>query len=232
MPKLYPSSGAQRLEEARAPKPIRVLVSAEHALVRAGIRALVERIAQVEVVAEAAGDHQSLELIKELKPEVVLLDISMPSVSALDSLKEIVANCSWVRVIVLTLQENEEYAVQAFRAGAAGYIPKSAASTELEKAIKSVAAGESYLASELLKQAVLKYLNDPRAFLSELTARQGEVLKMIAEGRATKEIAQLLNISVKTVETHRAQIMERLDIHDIAGLVRYALRLGIVKLDE
>lgn len=232
MPKLYPSSGAQRTKEAQAPKPIRVLVSAEHALVRAGIRALVERIVQVEVVAEAAGDRQSLELIKELKPEVVLLDISMPSVTALESLKEIVANCSPVRIIVLTLHENEEYAVQAFRAGAAGYIPKSAASTELEKAIKAVAAGESYLASELSKQAVLKYLNDPRAFLSELTARQGEVLKMIAEGLATKEIAQRLNISVKTVETHRAQIMERLDIHDIAGLVRYALRIGMVKLDE
>jgi DNA-binding NarL/FixJ family response regulator len=189
-------------------------------------------MAQVEVVAEAAGDRQSLQLITELKPEIVLLDISIPTVGALESLKEIVANCPGVRVIVLTLQENEEYAVQAFRSGAAGYIPKSAASAELEVAIKAVASGENYLASELSKQAVLKYLKDPRAFLSELTARQAEVLKMIAEGHATKEIAQRLNISVKTVETHRAQIMERLNIHDIAGLVRYALRVGLVKLDE
>ena len=232
MPKPYRSSGAQRVKETKASKPIRVLVSAEHALIREGIRALVERIAQVEVVAEAAGDRQSLQLITELKPEIVLLDISIPTVSALDSLKEIVTNCPGVRVIVLTLQENEEYAVQAFRSGATGYIPKSAASAELEVAIKAVASGENYLASELSKQAVLKYLKDPSAFLSELTARQAEVLKMIAGGLATKEIAQRLNISVKTVETHRAQIMDRLDIHDIAGLVRYALRVGLVKLDQ
>ena len=232
MPKPYHSAAAQRIKETKALKPIRVLVSAEHALIREGIRALVERIAQVEVVAEAAGDRQSLQLITELRPEIVLLDISIPTVSALNSLKEIVANCPGVRVIVLTLQENEEYAVQAFRSGATGYIPKSAASAELEIAIRAVASGENYLASELSKQAVLKYLKDPSAYLSELTARQAEVLKMIAEGLATKEIAQSLNISVKTVETHRAQIMERLNIHDIAGLVRYALRVGLVKLDQ
>ena len=232
MAKPYSSSGAKSVKATQAPNPIRVLVSAEHALIREGIRALVERIAQVEVVAEAAGDQQTLQLITELKPEILLLDISIPTVGALDSLKEIVANCPGVRVIVLTLQENEEYAVQAFRLGAAGYIPKSAASTELEVAIKAVANGENYLASELSKQAVLKYLKDPRAFLSELTARQAEVLKMIAEGNATKEIAQRLNISVKTVETHRAQIMDRLNIHDIAGLVRYALRVGLVRLDQ
>lgn len=232
MQKMYSSSGAKKVKADQTVKPIRVVVSAEHALIREGIRALVERIAEVEVVADAASDHQSLQLIMELKPEIVLLDISVPTVSALDSLKEIVANCPGVRVIVLTLQENEEYAVQAFRSGATGYIPKSAASTELELAIKAVAGGENYLASELSKQAVLKYLKDPHAFLSELTARQVEVLKMIAEGHATKEIAQRLTISVKTVETHRAQIMERLDIHDIAGLVRYALRMGLVKLDQ
>ena len=232
MPKPYRSSGVEKVRTAQAPKLIRVLVSAEHALIRAGLRALVERIAEVNVIAEAEGHGESLRLISELKPEIVLLDISIPSVGALESLKEIVAKCPGARVIVLTLQESEEYAVQAFRSGATGYIPKSAASTELELAIKAVASGESYLASEISQQAVLRYLKDPRAFLSELTARQAEVLKMIAEGQATKEIAQRLNISVKTVETHRAQIMERLNIHDIAGLVRYALRVGLVKLDQ
>src|ERR1700682_3577668 len=165
MPKPYHSAAAQRIKETKALKPIRVLVSAEHALIREGIRALVERIAQVEVLAEAAGDRQSLQLITELRPEIVLLDISIPTVSALNSLKEIVANCPGVRVIVLTLQENEEYAVQAFRSGATGYIPKSAASAELEIAIRAVASGENYLASELSKQAVLKYLKDPSAYL-------------------------------------------------------------------
>jgi DNA-binding NarL/FixJ family response regulator len=231
MLKPYPSSGAKKVQAGQTPKPIRVLVSAEHALIRAGLRALVERIPDVKVVAEAEGARESLRSIIELKPDIVLIDMSVPSLSALESLKEIVASCPAVRVIVLTLQESEEYAVQAFRSGATGYIPKSAASKELELAIKAVAAGESYLASEISQQAVLRYLKDPRAFLAELTARQAEVLKMIAEGHATKEIAQRLNISVKTVETHRAQIMDRLNIHDIAGLVRYALRVGLVKLD-
>ena len=183
-------------------------------------------------VAEAADGQQTLALIKEFEPDIVLLDVPLPGLSGLELLKEIVEKFPLLRVIVLTQHENEEQAVQALRSGAAGFLTKSAASTELELAIRAVARGESYLASELSKQAVLKYLEDPRAFLSELTARQHEVLKMIAEGHATKEIARRLNISVKTVETHRAQIMERLNIHGIAGLVRYALRMGLVRLEE
>lgn len=232
MPKPYPSSGAGRVKEAQASKPIRILVAAQHALVRAGIRALVEQIPEVEVVAEAGEGQEILQLIKEHHPDILLLDVILPSVTAVESLKEMVEKFPKVRVIVLTLQENQEYAIQAFRSGAAGYISKNAASAELEKAIKSVASGESYLGSELSQMAVLKYLKDPRAILSELTARQREVLKMIADGQATKEIAQRLSISVKTVETHRAQIMDRLDIHDVVGLVRYALRIGLVNLDE
>jgi DNA-binding NarL/FixJ family response regulator len=232
MLKPYPSSGAGTVKEAQASKPIRVLVAAQHALVRAGIRVLVQQIPEVEVVAEAAEARQTLQLIKEHHPDILLLDVILPSVTAVESLKEIVESFPRVRVIVLTLQENEEYAVQAFRAGATGYLPKSVASVELEKAIKAVANGENYLASQISQQAVIKYLKDPRAILSELTARQREVLKMIAEGHATKEIALRLSISVKTVETHRAQIMERLDIHDVVGLVRHALRIGLVRLDE
>ena len=231
MPKSYPSSGARRVKAGQAPKPIRVLVSDQHTLVRAGIRALLERIEAVQV-AEAAHSQQTLALIKEFKPDIVLLDVPVPGLSGLELLKEIVEEFPLTRVIVLTQHENEEEAVQALRSGAAGFLTKSAASTELELAIRAVIRSESYLASELSKQAILKYLEDPRAFLSELTARQHEVLKMIAEGHATKEIARRLNISVKTVETHRSQIMERLNIHGIAGLVRYALRMGLVRLDE
>ena len=231
MPKSYPSSGAKRIKTGQAPKPIRVLVSDQHTLVRAGIRALLERIEAVEV-AEAAHSQETLTSIKEFNPDIVLLDVPTAGLSGLELLKEIVEKFPRVRVIVVTQHENEEQAVQALRWGAAGLISKSAPTIELELAIKAVARGESYLASELSKQAVLKYLEDPRAFLSELTARQGEVLKMVAKGHSTKEIARRLDISVKTVETHRAQIMERLNIHDIAGLVRYALRVGLVKLDE
>jgi DNA-binding NarL/FixJ family response regulator len=231
MPKTYRSSGAKPVESAPATKPTRILLSDQQALVRAGIRALLERIESVEV-AEAADRHQTLALIREFNPDIVLLDVPVPGLSGLEPLKEITEKFPLTRVIILTQHENEEEAVQALRLGAAGFLTKSAASTELELAIRAVAKGESYLASELSKQAILKYLEDPRAFLSELTARQHEVLKLIAEGHATKEIARRLNISVKTVETHRAQIMERLNIHGIAGLVRYALRMGLVKLDE
>lgn len=232
MTKTEPPSGAQRVKDAPAPKRIRVLVSSQHALTRAGIRAVVEKIPEVEVVADGLDGRNDLELIKEHQPDIVLLEISIASMGAIESLKEIVVNFPRVRVIVITLQENEEYAVQAFRAGAAGYFPESAPISELEKAIKTVARGENYLPSEISKQAILKYLRDPKAFLNELTARQRQVLRMIAEGHGTKEIARRLNISVKTVETHRAQLMERLNIHDIAGLVRYALRMGLVKLDQ
>jgi DNA-binding NarL/FixJ family response regulator len=232
MPKPYPSSGAKPVKADSAPKSIRVLFSEQHTLVRAGIRALLERIEAVEVIAEAANSEQTRSLVRELQPHILLLDVPNPGLSGLDLLKEVLEECPTVRVIVLTQHENEEHAVQALRSGATGFLAKTAASTELEVAIKTVAKGETYLASELSKQAILKYLEDPRSFFSELTPRQREVLKMIAEGHATKEIARRLDISVKTVETHRAQIMERLNIHDIAGLVRYALRMGLVKLDE
>lgn len=231
MPKPYLSSGAKRIKSGQAPQAIRVLLSDQHALVRAGIRALLERIEEMKV-AEAAHSQQTIASIREFNPDIVLLDVPVAGLSGLELLKEIVEKFPPVRVIVLTQHENQEQAVQALRAGAAGFITKSAASTELELAIKAVARGEIYLSSELSKQTVLKYLEDPHAFLSELTARQYEVLKMIAEGHPTKEIARRLDISVKTVETHRAQIMERLHIYSVAGLVRYALRVGLVKLDE
>jgi DNA-binding NarL/FixJ family response regulator len=233
MPKTIPSSGAHRVKAHPALERIRVLLSDQHALVRAGIRVLLERIKEVEVIAEASGGQDTLELIEKLNPDLVLLDITERGLIGLDVLKQIVGKFPGLRVIVLTAaNESEQYAVHILRLGAAGFVPKSAASTELELAIKAVAAGENHLSSEISRQSVLKYLKDPDAFVSALTARQYEVLKMIAEGHTTKEIARRLDISAKTVETHRAQIMERLNIHDVAGLVRYALWVGLVKLDE
>ena len=208
------------------------MLSDQHALVRAGLRALLERIDEVKVVAEGAGGQQTLELIKEFNPNILLLDITMPGFSGLELLKEIVDQFPRVRVILLTLHDNEEYAALALRAGAAGFISKRAASNELELAIKAVARGEDYLATEISKKATLKYLKGAVSGPAVLTARQREVLKMIAEGHATKEIARRLNISVKTVETHRAQTMDRLKIYDVVGLVRYAIRIGLVEIDQ
>jgi DNA-binding NarL/FixJ family response regulator len=234
MPKPFSSPGAGTAKANQEPTRVRVLLSDQHALVRAGIRALLERIDEVKVVAEAAGGQQTLELIKAFNPNILLLDIAMPGFSGLELLKEIVDKFPRVRVIVLTLHDNEEYAALALRAGAAGFISKSAASNELELAIKAVARGEDYLATEISKQATLKYLKGDVSgtFPTVLTVRQREVLQMIAEGHSTKEIARRLNISVKTVETHRAQTMDRLNIHDVVGLARYAIKIGLVEIDQ
>jgi DNA-binding NarL/FixJ family response regulator len=213
---------------------LRVVLADDHALVRAGIRALLERIQGVEVLAEAGDGLHALELIRDLQPNIVLLDIAMPGLSGLKVLRKVTANFPKIRVIILTVHETEEYAVHALRSGAAGFLPKSAASAELELALKTVARGELYLSPEISKRSVKDQLQstDAKPAVAELTPRQREVLTMIANGQSTKDIALTLDISAKTVETHRAQLMERLQIHDVAGLVRFAIKTGLVKIDE
>lgn len=214
--------------------PTRVLLADDHALVRAGIRALLERIEQVEVVGEAGDGPRALELVEQLRPDVVLLDLTMPGLDGFEILKEARQKFPEVHFIVLTVHEGEEYAFHALRSGAAGYLPKSAASAELELAIERVVAGKKYLSPSIEQRAAFeaseRHPGQPP--LSELTVRQREVLTLIAEGRSTKDIAGALSISVKTVETHRAQLMDRLNIHDIAGLVRFAIKTGLVSIDQ
>lgn len=214
-------------------KPIRVLIADDHALVRAGIRALVEKIEGVVVVGEAGKGTEAIELIKKLKPNLVLLDITMPDGSGFDVLDRLTKDFPEVRVIVLTVHEAGEYAIRALREGAAGFLPKSAASTELEQAIQTVIRGEVYISPETSRKTLLEYGKGAtkRELLATLSPRQREVLRLIAEGRTTKQIAQELEISVKTVESHRAQLMERLDIHDVAGLVRYAITVGLIQVE-
>ncbi len=213
--------------------PIRTLIADDHALVRAGIRALVEKIEGVTVVAEAGTGNQALKLISELIPDLVLLDITMPDGSGFDVLQHVSKTYADIRVIVLTVHEAGEYAIRALREGAAGFLPKSAASTELEQAIHTVLKGEVYISPETSRKTLLEYGKGvtKRDQLESLSPRQREVLRLIAEGRTTKQIAQTLEISVKTVETHRAQLMERLDIHDVAGLVRYAIIVGLIEVE-
>ncbi|HKY30202.1 MAG TPA: response regulator transcription factor [Pyrinomonadaceae bacterium] len=215
--------------------PIHVVLADDHALVRAGIRALLEKIDRVEVVGEAGDGERALELVQQLQPDVILLDIAMPGLSGFDVLKEINEKSPHVKVVILTVHDSEDYALHALRSGAEGYLPKSAASAELELALEHVMRGEKYLSPSIARKVVFEYLkgtHSGRAELAHLTPRQREVLTLISQGHSTKDIARILNISVKTVETHRAQLMERLDIHDVAGLVRYAIRTGMVKLDE
>ena len=213
-------------------KAIRTLIADDHALVRAGIRALVEKIEGVTVVAEAGKGSEAKDLITTEKPDLVLLDITMPDGNGFDVLLHVQKNFPETRIIVLTVHEAGEYAIRALREGAAGFLPKSAASTELEHAIHTVMNGEIYISPETSRKTLLEYgKGTKRDLLETLSPRQREVLRLIAEGRTTKQIAQMLEISVKTVETHRSQLMERLDIHDVAGLVRYAIIVGLIEVE-
>ena len=214
-------------------KPIRVLIADDHALVRAGIRALVERLKGVTVVGEAGKGSEAIELVAQQQPNLILLDITMPDGSGFDVLEHVAREYPSIRIIVLTVHEAGEYAIRALREGAAGFLPKSAASTELEQAIQTVMKGEVYISPETSRKTLIEYGKGvtKRDLLATLSPRQREVLQLIAEGRTTKQIAQLLDISVKTVETHRAQLMERLNIHDVAGLVRYAIIVGLIEVE-
>jgi DNA-binding NarL/FixJ family response regulator len=209
---------------------VRLLLADDHNLVRAGLRALLKSVSDVEVVAEAHNGREAVRQVAEKRPDVVLMDICMSDLNGLDALKQIVREFPGVRVIMLSMHATEEYVVQALRAGASGYLLKNAGSAELEMAIQQVARGETFLSPAVSRQ-VSDYIR--RGAQEEtpgerLTPRQREVLQLIAEGKTTKGIAQVLSISVKTVETHRSQLMEELGIHDIAGLVRYAIRVGLV----
>jgi DNA-binding NarL/FixJ family response regulator len=213
--------------------PVRVLIADDHALVRAGIRALVEKIEGMVVVGEAGKGSEALELVRELRPDLMLLDITMPEGGGFEVLEQVTKNYPEIKIVVLTVHEAGEYAIRALREGAAGFLPKSAASTELEQAIQTVVRGEVYISPETSRKTLLEYGRgaSKRDLLATLSPRQREVLRLIAEGKTTKQIAQLLEISVKTVETHRAQLMERLGIHDVAGLVRYAIIVGLIEVE-
>ena len=213
-------------------KTIQVVLADDHALVRAGIRALLERIDKVKVVGEAGDGQEALKLIEELDPDVVLLDLTMPGLSGFEVLKETSERFPDVNMIVLSVHDSEEYAFHALRSGAVGYLPKSAASDELEVAIQQVLRGEKYLSPSIAPEVSFDFSKEIAEAPGELTPRQIEVLTLIAHGSSTREVASALNIAVKTVETHRAQLMERLNIHDVAGLVRYAIKKGLVNLDK
>lgn len=212
---------------------IRVLLADDHALVRAGIRSLLGAMMEVEVVGEAASGEEALDMTLRSRPDVVLMDIAMKGITGLEAAARLRERHPAVRVVILSMHSGEEYVLQALRAGAAGYLLKDAATGELELALRSVMRGESWLSPAVSRQVVEGYVQRAggEAAPELLTARQREVLRLVASGKSTKEIAFLLNLSVKTVETHRAQIMERLGIRDVAGLVRYALRTGLVPPD-
>jgi DNA-binding NarL/FixJ family response regulator len=214
--------------------PIHVLLVDDHVLVRGGIRALLEKIPNVKVVGEASNGREALELIRAESPQVVLMDIAMREMGGLEALPRITKDFPGVKVVILSAHANEEYVIRALRCGASGYMLKDAATAELGLAINSVAQGKTYLSPSISRTVIDNYLErvcGESSPLEQLTPRQREILQSVAEGKNTKEIAYLLGISVKTVEAHRLQLMARLDIHDVPGLVRYAIRSGLVSSD-
>jgi DNA-binding NarL/FixJ family response regulator len=217
-------------------KSIRVMLADDHTLVRAGIRSLLEKLPGVEVAGEASDGREVLDLIRASQPDVVLMDISMPGLNGLEALAAITRDFPPVRVIILSMHHNDEYVWKALRSGASGYLLKKAATAELPAALKSVVGGETYLsreiASQFLKKFPLRQIARTNSPLEGLTSRQREILQLLAEGQTTKAIALILGISDKTVEYHRAQLMTRLNIFDIPGLVRFALRNGLVSQES
>ncbi len=224
---------------------IKIIIADDHTLVRAGIRSLLDTIKQVDVVAEANDGREAIQLIQKFQPDIVLMDIGMSGLNGLEATEIITRDHSDVKVIILSMHTSEEYVLQALRSGAAGYLVKDAAPNELKIAVESVSRGETYLSPVVSKHVIQTYIQRTRTDMQDtdtakltlygrekLTSRQREILQLIAEGHKTKDIAAQLHVSVKTVETHRMQLMERLDIHDIAGLVRYAIRIGLISLDE
>jgi DNA-binding NarL/FixJ family response regulator len=214
---------------------IRIVLADDHALVRAGIRALLEKLPGIEVVGEAGDGREALERIKTAAPHIVLLDISMAGLGGLEALPCIVRDFPAAKVIILSAHANEEYVLRALRSGAAGYMLKDAAAEELALAIKAVTQNQTYLSPSVSRTVIESYLTRAAGIegpIEILTPRQREILQLIAEGKNTKEIAGTLGISIKTAEAHRSQLMDRLGIHDVAGLVRFAVRIGLVSVER
>ena len=212
-------------------RPIRIVIADDHNLVRAGLVALLNSIDGVTVVAQAGDGREALETIERERPDIALLDIAMPLLNGMEVAARVAKEIPGVRVLMLSTYVNEEYVLRALRAGAAGYLVKGADTPELEIALRALMRGESYLSPAVSKPLISDYakrIGGEAGKLELLTPRQREILQLIAEGHSTRDIAQQLKISVKTVETHRAVVMERLDIHDVPNLVRFAIRTGLV----
>ncbi|MFN0119449.1 MAG: response regulator [Blastocatellia bacterium] len=214
-------------------KAIRILLADDHTLVRAGMRALLSEVAGFEVVGEARDGHQALALIRELLPDVAIVDISMPGMNGMDLTARVTREFPGVHILIVSMHSSNEYIQQTMRSGACGYLVKGADPAELERAMRTLARGEKWfttLPGLSPHDAGRRNPAEP-GVMEKLTPRQREILQLIAEGNSVKEIAFLLKISIKTVETHRADLMERLNIFEVAGLTRYAIRMGMITTD-
>ncbi len=217
-------------------RKIRVLLAEDHTLVRKGLRALLDEAEDITVIAEAANGRDAVAKVEEKHPDVILMDISMPLLSGLEATHQISERIPGAKIIILTVHANEEYILQALKAGAAGYLLKEAAPTDLIRAIKVVNQGEAFLSPSISRSVIRDYVEKTELLTCEtrydrLTSREREVLQLIAEGYPIKDIATHLSISDKTVRSHRKNLMNKLDIHNTAQLTLYALRHGLISLE-
>jgi two-component system response regulator NreC len=215
---------------------IRVLLAEDHTIVRKGLRSLLDGEAGIEVIGEAGDGREAVEKVRQLLPDVVVMDITMPVLNGLEATRQIKKRFPEVKVLILTMHAAEEYVFQILRAGASGYVVKQAAPSELIAAVQAVCRGESFLSPSISGKVIEKYIRQAGATAEEdgydrLTTREREVLQLVAEGRSSREIAGLLRISTKTVETHRANLMAKLDIHSTAEVTQYAIRRGLISPD-
>jgi two-component system response regulator NreC len=208
--------------------PLKILLADDHAVVREGLRVLLEREG-FTFSAEASDGREAIQLSEKHKPDIAVLDLAMPLLNGIDAAREIIKANSKIKVILLTMHTEDHLVLESLRAGVTGYVLKTRASSELVQAIRAVSKGEMYLTQSISRTIVQAFLNKddvPDRFLSD---RERQVLQLVAEGKTTKELATILGISAKTAESHRSNIMDKLDIHDVAGLVRYAIRTGIIQ---
>jgi DNA-binding NarL/FixJ family response regulator len=211
---------------------MRVLLADDHPLFRSGVRSYVEQLAGYTVVGEAGDGEEALRLCRELDPEVVLLDLGLPGMTGLEVAARLREEGSRVRVLIVSAHTDDQYVQQCLRLGVAGYMAKDSTATELEAALRAIERGALFLSPTVSQHVVRDYLKRTEPGGTELTPRQREVVRLIAQGCNTKAIAHQLGLSARTVDTHRAQIMERLGVDSVAGLTRYALRAGLITDDQ
>lgn len=213
---------------------IRILIADDHTLMREGIRALLDNEPDITVVGEADDGRETVRLAHQLRPNVILMDIAMPSLNGLEATRQIKREHPEINVLVLTMYDHEEYLRQVLKVGASGYILKRAAASELVAAIRAVNAGEAVLSPSITRILLDDYLRRESPIVElkddELTPREREVLQLIAEGKTSREIAELLDLSIKTVQSHRGSIMQKLDLHDRGELIKYAIQKKIIEI--
>ena len=208
--------------------PIRVLLADNHVIVRQGLKSYLER-GGIQVIGEASDGQESVAFATKLQPDVAILDIGMPILNGIDAAREIKQALPKTKAVLLTRHDEDQYVTAALRAGIRGYILKTQAATDLVNAIQQVCRGEIYLSPGISRALVDAFLSKTEMPEDPLTARERQVLQLIGEGKSTKEVATLLGVSVKTAESHRSRLMQKLDIHEVAGLVRYAVRHGVIQ---